>query len=391
MFELLRYHWMLWDWKRRAKKRKRSHFALHDLPSFFQTLNAQGVQYIVLRWFDEVPMTAASEAAMVAAHGDLDMLAEAGDLLKICRAAAAHPGKVKVDLYSNRLILGTDVRRFTYYPPLLCKELLDNAVLDPRGFKRPDDLHYLYSLAYHLTYQKGTACALPSGFPDLPSAPRDSFRHDAAGTLRELARLAQVDLPEELTLLNLHRWLKARSWNMPFDLLLRWPHRHELLDRLYQVEAEQLRKDLDGRRDLCVFLLREDAIQANATQDILNELRTEYRILDIVELTPEAQERVTRRTRGGNWTKHKALRLYLPEVAVICQAKVPQELDDTAVAGKEQDELNPNLRFKRALRERLGRRYPDANNLLHGSDNDIESMEYIEAIYGDEWRSKFRV
>ena len=176
---------------------------------------------------------------------------------------------------------------------------------------------------------------------------------------------------------------------MPFDLLLRWPHRQKLLDRLYQFEAEQLRTALGPHRDLCVFLLREDAIRANATQDILDEIAAEYRILDTLELTPEQQNRVTRRTRGGNWTKHKALRLYLPEVAVVCQAKTPRQIDDTAVAAQDQDSLNPNLRFKHALRERLSRRYPDANNLLHGSDNDVESMEYIQAIYGDEWPARF--
>ena len=387
---LIRYHLMLWNWKRRAHKRRRSHFSITNLNGFFASLNEQGVSYAVLRWFDEVPMTKDAETALVEAHGDLDLLAEARHLLTICRVAAEHHGKVKVDIYSNRLVLGTDVQRFTYYPPILCQELLEHCVIGPQGFKRPDDLHYLYSLAYHLTYQKGLVTGIPSGFDDLPSEPKEGFKHDAEGTLRELSEKTSTPLPEKLTLLNLHLWLKEKGWNMPFDLLLRWPHRHPLLDRLYRYEADNLRKALGDKHDLCVFLLREDAIQAKATQAILDELATEYRILDVVELNAEQQDRVTRRTRGGNWTKHKEYRLFLPQTAVICQALVAREpLDDTAVVGKEQEALNPNLRFKRALRQKLEQQFPEGSKLLHASDNDIESMEYIQAVYGDEWPVKF--
>ena len=139
-----------------------------------------------------------------------------------------------------------------------------------------------------------------------------------------------------------------------------------------------------------MFILREDAVQANATQSILDGIATEYHILDVVELSGEQQDRVTRRTRGGNWTKHKAYGLFLPKTAVICQALVPRPpLDDMAVAGKEQEKQNPNLIFKHDLRKKLEQQYPDGVDFLHGSDNDIESMEYIEAIYGNEWPTRF--
>ena len=60
-----------------------------------------------------------------------------------------------------------------------------------------------------------------------------------------------------------------------------------------------------------------------------------------------------------------------------------------AVAGKEQEKQNPNLIFKHDLRKKLEQQYPDGVDFLHGSDNDIESMEYIEAIYGNEWPTRF--
>ena len=33
--------------------------------------------------------------------------------------------------------------------------------------------------------------------------------------------------------------------------------------------------------------------------------------------------------------------------------------------------------------------FPEADDIVHGSDNDVESMEYIKAIYGDEWKNRF--
>lgn len=389
---LIRYGLTLWSWKRRAHKRQRPHIKIGNLPDFFRQLDEAGVRYVVLRWFHRIPLTPQEERATALQEGDVDLLADATGLLEVCRAVAYHPGKVKVDLHSDRLVLGTDVKRFTYYPPVLCKELFDTRVQAPEGYWRPDDKRYLFSLAYHLIYHKGLPSGFPTGFDDLPQEPYESDRNDPLGTLKELSQKTGIPLPEPFNLLQLHLWLKRHGWNMPLDLLLRWPKRHRLLDRLYQYERETLRQQLEGRQNLCVYLLREDAIKAGATESILAELRTRYRLLDTVTFTPEQQDRVIRRTRGGNWTKRKQLRLFLPEIAVVCQSLVPfPPNDDAKVASDEQKEANPDLRFKRALREKLAAQFPDAADFVHGSDNDIEALEYIQAIYGEEaWRAKWQ-
>lgn len=391
IFDSLRYYWTLWKWKRCAHNRQRPNIRIGHMRDFFHQLNADGVQYAVLRWFDSIPLTN-EEEKQNGGHGDVDILVDGKDLLKVCRAVAMHPGKVKLDLCSNSLILATDIKRFTFYPPVLCRDLLTSRVMDERGvFYRPDNRIYLYSLAYHIVYHKGLQSGLPTGFANLEQqAPRNN-RHDPKGTLLKLAEAVGEKLPEEFNLLQLHLWLKKRGWNMPLDLLLRWPRQHELLPQLYKYESDKLRQALGNHQNLCVYLLREDAIKAGATEQILVELRTHYRILDTVTFTPEQQDRVIRRTRGGNWTKRKQLRLFLPEIAVVCQALVPFEpMDDTAAASSEQKDSNPDILFKVALRKKLAEQFPDASDFLHGSDNDIESMEYIQAIYGDDdWQAKW--
>ncbi len=391
LFDTLRYYWTLWKWKRCAHHRKRPNIRLGNLQDFFRQLNEEKVSYVVLRWFDNIPLTKEAEKRN-GGHGDVDILADGNDLLKVCKAVAMHPGKIKLDLCSNSLVLATDIKRFTFFPPVLCRDLLESRIMDERShFFRPDDRTYLYSLTYHIVYHKGLQSGLPSGFSDLPQQPPKNNRHDPEGTLRQLAKAVGETLPEEFNLLQLHLWLKKRGWNMPLDLLLRWPRQHELLPRLYKYESDSLRQALGNHQNLCVYLLREDAIKAGATEQILAELRTHYRILDTVTFTPDQQDRVIRRTRGGNWTKRKQLRLFLPEVAVVCQALVPfTPMDDTAAASSEQKENNPDILFKVALRKKMAEQFPDASDFLHGSDNDIESMEYIQAIYGDDaWQAKW--
>jgi hypothetical protein len=359
---------------------------------FFRQLNEEGVNYVVLRWFDCVPMTPEEEREYEKSEGDLDVLADANDLLKVCRAVAMHPGKIKMDLYSNCIVLGTDIKRYTYYPSVLSNELLNSRILDEHGvYYRPDDKRYLYSLAYHLVYQKGLATGFPTGFEDLPQENKESDRHDPEGTLRVLADAVGETLPNDFNLLQLHQLLKKRGWNMPLDLLLRWPRQHVFLEYLYKYEREKLKKALGSHQNISVYLLREDAIKANATERIIEELRTHYRILDIVDFTPEQKDRVIRRTRGGNWTKRKQTKLFLPEKAVVCQALVPfSPMDDAAVASELQKDTNPDLQFKYGLRKLLAVEFPEASDFVHGSDNDIESMEYIQAIYGDDgWQRKW--
>ena len=388
----LRYFWTLWQWKRRAHHRQHIRIKIGNLPDFFHQLNENGVKYVVLRWFERIPLTPDDEKMFIKRGGDVDILADADDLLKVCRAVATHPGKIKLDLFSNCLVLGTDIKRFTYFPSVLSNELLDSRILEERGvFYRPDDKLYLYSLAYHMVYQKGLASGFPTGFDDLAQEEKESDRHDPEGMLRMLADATGEKLPTDFSLLQLHLWLKERGWNMPLDLLLRWPKQHAFLERLYQYESAKLKQALGGRQNLCVYLLREDAIKAKAADRIVEELRTHYRILDIVDFTPEQKNRVIRRTRGGNWTKRKKTRLFLPEKAIVCQALVPFEpMDDVKVSSSLQEKNNPDHQFKCEMRKKLAVEFPEAADFLHGSDNDIESMEYIQAIYGDDsWQAKW--
>jgi len=385
LFFLLRYWLILAIWKRRAKKRQRPHIKIGNIPDFFRQLNSLKVSYIVMRYFEDIPLT--KEQELNKTSGDVDILADAECLLNICKAVACHPGKVKLDLHSNRLVLGTDIKRYTYYPPVMSKELLDSRILSKEGIYCPDDKRYLYSLAYHAVYHKGLTSGIPAGLPDMPD-PTTNPKHDIASKLSELAEKAGEELPAELTLLTLHDWLKQRDWSMPYDLLPRWPGRTPVLEALFQRETNILKKDLGKICSICIYFLREDAIKAGISDEIIHFLEEQYIIWEIVNLSPEQQLRVMRQTRGGDWSKRKKLRLYLPEVAIVCHGKIPLPFSGDKAISPECNTPNPNIVFKRALRDKLKHKYPDAVDFMHGSDNDLEAMAYIKAIYGTDWMKK---
>lgn len=378
----LRCRWTWFKWKRRARKRRRPVVMVGSLPSFFARLEELKVRYIVLRWPDEVPLEESSEASF---EGDLDMMVDSRDFRVFCQAVAEHPGRVKIDMYSEGIQLGTGYVRLPYYPPMKARELLDNRVFARDGaFRVPAPRQALLSLCYHLCYHKGLLSGLPTGIAGFENTM--SNRHDIAGELNRLASLCGESLPVPLTLLGLHEWLLARSWGMPYDLLARWGKKNEWHDRLQAMQESELVRRRGTLHDLLVFLVREDAREQGAESFIVEQLRSRFTIVDTVDLTAEQQARVMSETRGGDWTRHKSTLMVRPVLAVVCHDPSPQPVPENHPLGKVHVNVrNVNVFFKHELRGLLEEKYPGAAaNYVHGSDNDLESVAYLLAIYGRE-------
>ena len=379
----LRYRWLLFQWTRRSKNKRRCNVRIGHLKEFFAALGKSGISYVVLRWFSEVPLSSDAEKNFA---GDIDLLVESSQLEEFCRVVADFPGKIKIDLYSNGIRLGTDCKRIAYFPPVLGSELLQNRSLFCDSFYRPAPRLYLYSLLYHCVYQKGLLCGLPTGTA-LQNSER--YSHDLEQELCLTAAECGETLPKPLTLLNIHHWLQQRNWAMPYDLLGRWPTRNAWHDELLNLETEKQLRDLGKLREILVFLIREDAVQTGANAPIIEELQKKFTILEQFSLNSEQQSRVIRETRGGDWTKHKDYLIVPPVIAVICHDPAPAVIDHQSTLGSIHKFVrNGNVFFKHEIRKHMDQRFPGAINFLHGSDNDAESMAYMKAIYGDSWSDK---
>jgi len=146
-----------------------------------------------------------------------------------------------------------------------------------------------------------------------------------------------------------------------------------------------LRQQLQGLRNILVFLIREDAVAANAAATIVQQIRGKFDVLSVEELDDAQIRSVTRGTRGGDWIEHRGANAIDPRIAVICHDRNPIPVDeDSVLARKHIHVTNENAFFKHQLRTYLEDGIPDSSHMvfLHGSDNDLESMEYLIAIYG---------
>lgn len=380
LFSSIRLHWTWFKWKRRAHKRRRPVIKVGNLSSFFRQLHDLEVRYVVLRWPDEVPLTAEAEAKF---DGDLDIMVDSRDFRKFCRTVADHPGRIKIDMYSEGVQMGTGYVRLPYYPPPKAHEILENRAEACDGaFMIPAPRQALLSLCYHLCYHKGLLSGLPTGLEGFENP--QSSRHDVIDELTRLANACGEKLPEQVTLLALHRWLQERAWEMPYDLLARWGKKNEWHHRLQQLEEAELEELRGSMRDLLVFMIREDAREQGAEEFIIEQLQNRFTVLDSVNLTAEQQKRVMAETRGADWTRHKSTLMVRPVRAVICHDPAPQPVPPDHPLGKIHFNVrNLNVFFKHELRKILEKRFPGAAaNYVHGSDNDLESLAYMRAVYG---------
>src|SRR3990170_1690584 len=284
------YQRFLWHWK--ARKKHCVGFHVSNVPRLLQRLEQHGVPTVVLRWFDDVPRTPEEERRYTK---DVDLLIDGAGLETAIRLAADQPGSVRCDVYSSTGRRGSTYSGMPYYPPVLANELLANRELYDSAFHVPcRELHFR-SLAYHLTYQKGLISGIPSGC-HLPSEPHP--KRDYGRLMAELAKSARVNIEKPLTLVALHEHLKRCGWNMPPDLLARWPRQTPWHQWLFEREQELLRPWAETLSHLLVFFIREDVTARGLAEAATQMLREKFSVLAVQDLSSEQTERVMRQVRG---------------------------------------------------------------------------------------------
>ena len=176
---------------------------------FLRRLNRQPVRYVVLRWFEQLPVLPEGQ--------DLDLLVDDADLPTVAAMLDEGPGLQAVDLYSTTGLPGADYRDMPYFPPHVAARILDGA--QPRFSLCwvPSPLEHFQSLVYHALYHKGFDSGLPSKHQRDRHTPR--AEHDDTAILQKLARRQGIDVP--ITLEDLDGYLEACGWRPPHDMLLR--------------------------------------------------------------------------------------------------------------------------------------------------------------------------
>ena len=370
-------------WKRRARRKHTVRFRIGGVCKFLQALEAEQIRTVVLRQPETVPRDAAAEARF---DDDVDLLIDGSRLHRTVEIAAAFPGSIKCDPYTNTGHRGTPYRKLPYYPPVLADRILADRELYDNAFHIPAPATRLWSLAYHVVYHKGTDSGLPSGC-DLETNPDP--KRDYQHRLVELAARRGLDWSSGLTLESLHEQLKSQGWEMPPDLMARWPVQTDWHRWLYEREIKIL--DPWARRlpDLLVFLVRDDAVAEGLENRICEMLAEKFQVLEVHSLDKTQVDSVMRRVRGGNWIEHRKTTLIPPRIAVTCYDHAPTSSATDSVTARLQLKhphvTNLNVFHKHVIRKRLnlGRRQQPTLHALHGSDNACESQHMLGAIHAD--------
>ncbi|SEP08271.1 hypothetical protein SAMN04490248_12348 [Salinihabitans flavidus] len=361
-------------------------FYTGDLKSFYADMNDADINYVVLRWSDHVPRCAQEEAA---SNDDIDHLIADDQTWEILEISSRHHGGTKCDYYSVSGQQGSSYRSMPYYMPALAERLLKGRVLDPRGFFRPDPVSEFFAFAYHLCYHKGHRCGIliGGGFNGTVDVPKKDY----VAELRGLAKAAgDIALPEPLTLLALHELLRSSDWNMPYDLMVRWPDQHPFMATLIEYEQSLATTKVERCKGLTVFILREDGDAPDMVQLATRMISERFTPLETVILDETQQDRVIRQTRGGDWVEKYCGAVVRPTVAIICRnapspGPLPIPMSPAKVKKRYPHVANTDVLIKRRIRDEINAATPSSFDrvVIHATDNAFECAETLSAIFGD--------
>lgn len=356
-------------------RRRRRQSARRYLPfnmgaaEFLPRLRELRVKYVVLRWFESLPLVEPGE--------DLDILVADADLQILESVLNSWPGIQPVDVYSETGLPSTDFAKMAYYPPRLAAQILDTRVVLRELCDVPARAQYFYSLAYHALYHKGYSSGLPvrAGGDCHETNPE----HDYAAVLGHLA--VELGMPAQIDMASLDACLEERGWKPPYDTLVRLAqHNRWVKDTLVQPGEFD-----DG---LTVFIIREAAMSPSrgGLPRIERELmRHGFHICLSRELSQSTAAKVKDEIRGGNWGAGPWPMSGGGPVAVIVAYDVMPKPPSQAELSKYPMLRNARILCKDRIRDLLNEDVAaEAKcNPLHSSDTGWEALEYLRLTVPD--------
>jgi len=344
-------------------------------------MDKNGIRYVVLRWPEEVPITVGQKCPP---NMDVDILTDIDKraLPVMADIASSRPGPVSCDLYSISGRAGTSYLGKPYYPPVLAEDILKNRCRHAMGFYVPKPLWAFRSLAFHLAYHKGILSGIPTGC-EIQTEPHPKRNYKQR--IEELGKSLNIEIEPPYSLLKLHDYLKQCQWNMPYDLLERYPRRDPWHEYLLRRELDLLRPWAQRLPGLLVFFIRQDATSPEKLDFITSRLSDKFQIVLKVTLSEDQINRVIRLVRGGNWVQGQNLELVRPVIAMITYDHNPVPVDESDHLKKTTYPLvrNGNVFIKQQIREMLNNKFSADGEIfgIHGSDNEFEAQHMLRAIY----------
>jgi glycosyltransferase involved in cell wall biosynthesis len=185
---------------------------------FFRRLKETNCRYVVLRWFDNLPVLRYADDMDILVHDD-DI-----EIMDSLLHRWIWKESIPCDVYSVNGLPGYDYKGTACFPPPAAERMLQRAVVNQTGIRIPSKEDHFYSLAFHVLYHKGSI----SGLPVSRSVPPRyvNKRHDYTKILGEMAK--ELGLNIEINMLSLDRLLKAQGWGLTKPMLEKYDLEKEL-------------------------------------------------------------------------------------------------------------------------------------------------------------------
>jgi hypothetical protein len=327
-----------------------------------------GYRYVVLRGYDRFDQGFPAYGA----KEDVDLLVEdrAISAIKEKYGRFKKQSGVKCDVYDvggGEGFLGA-----SYFPQNLAESVLRNLRKWGDLFFVPSARDHLFSLIYHIAYQKAELSLLGVEQPaEVPSKYDDE--------LRKLLLEQQVALP--FSLMAFHEYLKREEYIIPYETLVKYLQndfsKHRKSYFLAKVCDEQV-------GELNMFVIRKVAVQTQAQSALIEALASQYKILCVKDIPWYTRLTRSRKMRGGKWKRGG--KPYIAVVVFDSHPEQPHEADRQVHPFV----FNKRQFIKRELRtwfaEATGTRIKD--NPLHSTDNEAEAVGHFPLFFTHEEQRK---
>lgn len=321
-------------------------------------LNSSDVDYVILRHFEQFPK-------LHRVGGDVDILVQDADWVKVQTFLSNNPGEMEIDLYGVTTL--TMPTRTPYYIPHLARQILANKVIGPINAFVPSKRDYLNSYVYHCLYHKGLLAGIPSKLAKLP--PTSKPENDYFGNIKRL--MAENGENVELVLESLDQYMKEQGWRPHLDTLALLSITNEWLGEILSAHKEVEEIGLN------VCVIKKGLSDKTNIEAVREELYKRGVVILKEEALDETNiETVKNHLRGGNWNKELGDD-YSPSVVMII-------LDvDPAVIMRNNKEAHVNR--IRHIKSKLRKRFDtSAGSYIHITDDTSQALEYLNVLYPDE-------
>lgn len=331
-----------------------------------QEIDKLGLSYVLMRWPNKVinnePMN------------DLDILIADEDAPKLRRFLKNYIGTKPIDIHT---VHGGEPGRgdhMAYFPPHIAEKVLkDRVKMSKNGGAVPCMQDQFNTLAYHAVINKGPKSGLSENHED--------SRAQTSKMYKELNRLkTELKLDTPLTLNGLLNYIIHIDWLPPMDMIVKKSHNNKWL-----IKAMDINHDLTAglKGSYFLFILRDVVNEWGIIEEFENILKEhKFRILHSKALTAEQKKRASSSIRGGNWSSGP----WKKSGGYPCHIILIEDPHPEQPSKKQRKEmpgiLNARIFLKRTWRRLFNERRPveQRANFAHTSDNNHETIEYLEII-----------